>query len=46
MSSANYTTISLTPQQRDALRGMKRGQESYSELIGRLFKNMDQEGDS
>lgn len=32
----SYTTISADPETRDHLRSLKRGQESYSELIARL----------
>lgn len=36
MSAGEYTTISTAPEIRDHLRGLKRGGESYSDVIVRL----------
>lgn len=41
MSAHDYTTISVTPGLRDEIRSMKRGQESYSDVIERLIEEAD-----
>lgn len=41
MAATEFTTISVTPDIRDRLRSLKRGQESYSELLDRMEEQFD-----
>lgn len=41
--STQYTTISVTPEVRDRVRRLKRGQESYSELFAKMAEVYEQE---
>ena len=44
--SANYTTVSVTPEMRDLLRANKRGGQTYSELIQSMAAQYEPEENS
>lgn len=41
MADQEYTTISIHPPVRDRLRSLKRGQESYDELLEKMAQAYD-----
>lgn len=42
MAAKDYTTISVTPDVRDRVRSLKRGQESYTDVLDRLLQESGQ----
>lgn len=41
-----YTTLSVTPDTRDRVKSLKRGGESYDDVLGRLTEDFDGQGNA